>query len=387
MFVRKYRDKYRFGERYKDPLTDKWRTITIVADRNTRNTRHEAQIVLDKKIRDKLAELTGERNTRQDMTLGELYQRYLEGKKLSCRENSVRTYEYSFDIFFSHFDKDTKIGHVTSTMLINHFDYLVKEVLHKRKNKDYKSAVTFRTISGIKIYYTRVSSLFTYAVRKKFLKKSPFKEVYISWPKNSDPNSIENKYLDENELKILLSWFADHYPTYGDLFEWQYLTGMRFGEASGIQIKNVNQKKHTALINGTLITSGKKTTWHKQMAPKTNSSYRTVELSDRAMEIFNKHKKGKRPSDFLFTDKKGDVLFGPRADNCLKRFKKDHHFGKTITTHTFRHTHVSKLAELGVPLYLIQHNVGHSNSKITQQVYLHVTEKAEQQLADKLNLM
>lgn len=387
MFVRKYSKKFRFGERYKDPLTDKWRTITIVSDRNTRNTRHEAQIVLDKKIRDKLAELTGERNTRRDMTLGELYNLYWNEKKPGWRENTIKTYENSFDIFFSYFDKDTKIAKITSTILINHFDFLIKEVLEKRKNKDYKTAVTFRTISGVRIYYRRVSSLFNYAVRKKYLAKSPFKDVYVEWPKKSDPNSIENKYLDANELKILLKWFAENYPVYGDVFEWQYLTGMRFGEATGLQIKNVNQHKHTALINGTMITNGKKDSWHKQMATKTNASYRTIELSDRAMQIFSKYKKGKKPDNLLFSAENGEPLDASRANSCLKQFKKHHHFGKTITTHTFRHTHVSKLAELGVPLYLIQHNVGHSNSKITQQVYLHVTKKAEQQLTNKLNLM
>ena len=61
--------------------------------------------------------------------------------------------------------------------------------------------------------------------------------------------------------------------------------------------------------------------------------------------------------------------------------------GIVRTTHTFRHTHVSKLAELGVPLYVIQHNVGHSNSKITRDVYLHVTKKAQQELRNKLNKM
>lgn len=51
----------------------------------------------------------------------------------------------------------------------------------------------------------------------------------------------------------------------------------------------------------------------------------------------------------------------------------------------FRHTHVSKLAEMGIPLYVIQERVGHSNSKITEQVYLHVTKKVQDNLIEKLN--
>ena len=104
MFVRKYKDKWRFGERYKDPLTDKWRTITISADRNTRNTRHEAQIALDKKINAKLASITGERNKHAQITLGELYNTYWKEKRPSWRYTSARTYRTSYQVFFNHFD-------------------------------------------------------------------------------------------------------------------------------------------------------------------------------------------------------------------------------------------------------------------------------------------
>lgn len=35
--------------------------------------------------------------------------------------------------------------------------------------------------------------------------------------------------------------------------------------------------------------------------------------------------------------------------------------GKHLTTHIFRHTHISMLAELGVPLKTIMQRVGHNN--------------------------
>lgn len=38
---------------------------------------------------------------------------------------------------------------------------------------------------------------------------------------------------------------------------------------------------------------------------------------------------------------------------------------KTTPVTFFRHTHVSKLAELGVPLYIIQNRVGHADSDFT----------------------
>ena len=59
---------------------------------------------------------------------------------------------------------------------------------------------------------------------------------------------------------------------------------------------------------------------------------------------------------------------------------------KKLVVHIFRHTHVSILAEMGVPLYVIQHRVGHGDSRITRRIYLHVTQKAKKDLADKLSI-
>ena len=73
------------------------------------------------------------------------------------------------------------------------------------------------------------------------------------------------------------------------------------------------------------------------------------------------------------------------ANRFLHRIQNEKKIKKNLTTHFFRHTHVTKLAELGVPLYVIQRRVGHSNSKITQQLYLHVTQKSKQEVIDKLN--
>ena len=47
--------------------------------------------------------------------------------------------------------------------------------------------------------------------------------------------------------------------------------------------------------------------------------------------------------------------------------------GKHLTTHIFRHTHISMLAELGVPFKTIMQRVGHNDSSTTLSIYTHVT--------------
>ena len=69
----------------------------------------------------------------------------------------------------------------------------------------------------------------------------------------------------------------------------------------------------------------------------------------------------------------------------LKTIANDKDIHKNLVTHIFRHTHVSKLAEQGWPLNVIQHRVGHGNSRITRQIYLHITKKVKNAAIQRLN--
>lgn len=393
MFVRDYIRKgkkvgVRFGKRYQDPLTGAWKTATVTAKKDNRHTRNLAEVALEKKIQKKQSEITGKFNLHRDMTLGQLYDIYIKEKSITWRINTKKAYLTSYKKFFQDFSRDIKITKITPLVMMNYFDNLNHDVLEIVKGKAPSKGPAIHTISGAKVYYARISTMFNFAVRKQFLKKNPCREAHIDWPKDNHHIAIEKKYLDEDELVMVLDWYRKNYPVLADIFEWQYLTGLRFGEAIGLQVKNIDTQAKTALICGTVVPGNDSYSDQvKQPTTKTDSSYRTIHLSDRAMNIFYKRSKGKKKSDFLFTRKNGKLPVIQSVEGTFKRFRKHHDLDKILTTHTFRHTHVSKLAELGAPLYLIQHDVGHSRSKITQQVYLHVTQKAEQQLADKLNLM
>lgn len=52
-------------------------------------------------------------------------------------------------------------------------------------------------------------------------------------------------------------------------------------------------------------------------------------------------------------------------------------FKKHISIHIFRHTHISFLAEQGVPLEAIQDRVGYNRGSRITNIYLHVTQKTK----------
>ncbi len=61
--------------------------------------------------------------------------------------------------------------------------------------------------------------------------------------------------------------------------------------------------------------------------------------------------------------------------------------GKKISTHIFRHTHISMLAEMNVPLKAIMNRVGHNDPNTTLQIYTHVTDIMRKELTEKLEKM
>ena len=63
------------------------------------------------------------------------------------------------------------------------------------------------------------------------------------------------------------------------------------------------------------------------------------------------------------------------------------HKNKKLSSHIFRHTHISKLAELEVPLHIIQRRVGHQNESVTRDIYLHITSRAKDKTKKLLEMI
>ncbi|ESV54243.1 integrase [Streptococcus agalactiae LMG 14747] len=58
-----------------------------------------------------------------------------------------------------------------------------------------------------------------------------------------------------------------------------------------------------------------------------------------------------------------------------------------MTSHIFRHTLISILAENKIPLKTIMERVGHADSKTTIQIYTHVTKNMKNEVVDILNVL
>lgn len=369
MWVQKNKTgNFQFVERYKDPLTGKYRKVSVTYDANNRVTRKRAQMVLEEKIQDKLRHVQ-DGNIKQGVTLGEVMEEWEPIYKQTIKYDTWRLYVSIKKNIQKYIGEDKLVAQITPKYLISTYEDML-----------YKYDRTNSIVEKTKIF---MNIILKYAYKKNYTTQPPAHRLDISWKKDTT-KSTENKFLEDDELEAVLKEARKHNERYADIFELQYLTGMRMGEALALQSKNIKHEgKHYYIqVNGTLIYASLKIAdYYKQSTPKTESSVREVLLPDRAVEIVKKWSKGKKPSDFLFS-MNGRLFNPPTLNRLLKTIKSDLNLHKKLTTHTFRHTNISKLAEMGVPLYIIQERVGHADERITQQIYLHVTNKAKKKYDD-----
>lgn len=87
---------------------------------------------------------------------------------------------------------------------------------------------------------------------------------------------------------------------------------------------------------------------------------------------------------FIFTTTGGNPIYSHKINRLLAMAAKSLNLDKHITTHTFRHTHISLLVEMNISLKAIMKRVGHTDEQTTIKVYTHVTEKMDKLLIEKL---
>lgn len=175
-------------------------------------------------------------------------------------------------------------------------------------------------------------------------------------------------------------------------------TFIRNGEALGLQWKDIDFQKKTAMVYKTYSrirdreeenTTGKNYKWALSTV-KSKSGVRTFYLSEQALYALQEYKKVQKPkseNEFIFSTESGLPINNSNLNLTLSKILINADIDKHVSVHGLRHTGISYFIRHNVDKDIVAKMAGHSNSQITDQVYYTILSQQEQDELDKINKM
>lgn len=220
------------------------------------------------------------------------------------------------------------------------------------------------------------------AVEDERLDRNRFTKIAFKNEDNLTAKREEN-FLTPEELNLFLQTAkeTENITNYTFLLLIAY-TGVRRGEACGLQWQNIDFKNNTITIERTRDSKGSRT-------PKTKNSMRTIKVDKAVMAQLEKYKTWCKATLFAFGNKLNDSTFvfisyqtgEPISDSGLlymvRRVIESAKLPE-ITLHGLRHTHCTILLNKGVNVKVIAERLGNTPAMI-YEVYGHVLKELEEE--------
>lgn len=166
--------------------------------------------------------------------------------------------------------------------------------------------------------------------------------------------------------------------------------GLRKAEICGLSWDDIDFNNKTLSVNHNSIYLRKFGIVTK--GTKTKTSKRTIRIPEQLFNILSEYKIWYDTqkvnygdlwagTDKLFLQDNGNTLNPCTINLWLKKFNLEHGF-KNIPPHSLRHTCITMQINAGVPIKVVSARAGHSNERITLDIYTHTLQSQDEQAAD-----
>lgn len=346
-----------YTERYRDPLTGKLRTASVSMIPTGRKSDDK---VAQKALREKIdAILSGEGV--KSVTMEQLVDMYVRWEERHHKKQSARAIRYRTNTLCKLIGADVIASRLTAAVVTDRL-WIDDKTTYNNRITLYKSMMRWAYSQDL------IPSI-------DYLAKIRLEENVSERQKDVE------KYLERDEIPKLTAALSDQDA---QLTRFLILSGLRIGEAQALEDKDVDFAAGAVHVTKTFSRE-----IHEISTPKTMDSLRDVPMSEELIKLCHEIRADKLRrslqygfrSDLFFASDLGTRINYIQYRESLAAAASSA-IGRKITPHALRHTHVALLAEAGVPLETISRRLGHSNSKITQRIYMHVTNKMKEKDAE-----
>ena len=244
--------------------------------------------------------------------------------------------------------------------------------------------------STIKKAYEAVNG----CIREYRIKKTSFFNPCegVSLPINKQRNTSNIDYFNDEQIELIKKEatrkFENGTPVYrlGDAIILLLYTGMRIGELLALTWDDVNFKEKMISIDKNAVVVKKEENDNEshyilinQTSTKTASGCRTIPISNNALNALLKIYAINGKQKYVMSTKTGKQVTPRNINRMFHSILIQTGISKNgenlCGVHTLRHTFASMLFKNGCDVKIVSELLGHSDTKITENIYIHVIQQ------------
>ena len=233
-----------------------------------------------------------------------------------------------------------------------------------------------------------ILQIFSSAEENGIIDKLPTRKIKIAVRSEES----RTRAITDEERKLTLK-VAEKNPDLGLQFLLMLFCGLRPQEVARLQMRDYDRTKQILTIRRARKADG------STDAPKSKSGNREIPVPNYLAERLNSL--DKKPNEYICTSTQGHPLTRSSQKRAWHRFRRlmdiengaevfrnhivESTLAEDLRPYDYRHTYCTDLQDAGVPITVAQRLMGHSDIKMTAQIYTHHTPKSFEDAREKIN--
>lgn len=333
--------------------------------------------------------LDGIRADKNDLTINDLYYRWVQLKK-GLKANTFQNYKYSYTQYVEPNIGEMHIVDLKRSDIRAFYNHLA-DSQHLKAN----------TIDSV---HTVLHQVLEIGVEDEYLRYNPADNALKELKKAHNHDTEKRRALTIPEQDLFEKFLSKEgqYHRWYPIFTVMLWTGMRVGEVTGLRWEDIDLEEGIISVNHTLVyfdKGGFERCGFAVNTPKTKAGERTIPMLPKVKEAFimeNEYQKEVELScnavvdgytDFIFINRFGNTQHQGTLNKALRRIIRDCNYEvldkgekdavilPRFSNHSLRHTFTTRMCEAGVNIKAMQDILGHADAETTLQIYADATKE------------